>query len=164
MNSQTAAVIAEVRACVGEDPTLERPELMIAFVETCLAGVPADALRVRSVAHLYEALRHHFALLCQPRKRGQYRVALESIDDTSSDCDLALLTVADDMAFLVDTISLAVRGTGAEIDWMMHPVVRVERDEAGELIEVGAAGTDRPAGAEESLDSHRVRSASRSRR
>ena len=32
MNSQTAAVIAEVRACVGEDSTLERPELMIAFV------------------------------------------------------------------------------------------------------------------------------------
>ncbi|AWN17775.1 NAD-glutamate dehydrogenase [Salinisphaera sp. LB1] len=151
MNSQTAAVIAEVRACVGEDSTLERPELMIAFVETCLAGVPADALRVRSVAHLYDALRHHFALLCQPRKRGEYRVALEAIDDAHGDCDLALLTVAADMAFLVDTVSLAVRGTGAEIDWMMHPVVRVERDEAGELVDVGAAGTDEPAGNEESL-------------
>lgn len=151
MNSQTAAVISEIRACVGEDSTLEAPELMIAFVETCLDGVPPDALRVRSVARLYDALKHHFELLCQPRRRGEHRVALESIDATADDCDLALLTVADDMAFLVDTVSLAVRATGAEIDWMMHPVVRVERNTAGELVDVGPAGTDGPTGDEESL-------------
>lgn len=151
MNSQTAAVISQVRACAGEDATLDRPELMIAFVETCLAGVPADALRARSVAHLYAALRHHFDLLWQPHQRGAHRVSLEPVDDDDSDCDTALLTVAGDMAFLVDTVSLAVRETGAEIDWMMHPVVRVERNEAGELVNVGPAGTDGPVGDEESL-------------
>ncbi|HET7312964.1 NAD-glutamate dehydrogenase [Salinisphaera sp.] len=151
MNSQTAAVIAEVRACASEDTALERPELMIAFVETCLDGVPAQALRVRSVPRLYEALRHHFELLCRPRRRGEHSVSLESIDEAGGDCDLALLTVADDMPFLVDTVGLAVRGTGAEIDWMMHPVVRVERDRAGELVNVGPANADGPSGDEESL-------------
>ncbi|WP_423823635.1 NAD-glutamate dehydrogenase [Salinisphaera sp. SPP-AMP-43] len=151
MNSQTAAVISEVRACVGEDSTLNRPELMTAFVETCLAGVPAEALRVRSVARLYDALRHHFDQLAAPRSRGEDRVMLDPIDSADGDCDLALLTVTDDMAFLVDTVSLAVRETGAEIDWMMHPVVRAKRDGQGELTHIGPAGADGPAGDEESL-------------
>ncbi|RJS92356.1 NAD-glutamate dehydrogenase [Salinisphaera sp. Q1T1-3] len=151
MNTQTAAVIAQVRALVSEDETLADRQAMSDFVETCLDGVPAEALRVRSVERLYAALRAHYELLVEPRPSGTRRVALEAIDDPTSACDTALLTVADDMAFLVDTVALAVRETGAEIDWIMHPVLRIARDDEARPVRIGPAGAERAAGNEESL-------------
>ncbi|MDA3921065.1 MAG: NAD-glutamate dehydrogenase [Salinisphaera sp.] len=151
MNSQTAALIAQVKACAAEDQTLDRVEPMVAFVDTCLDGVPDEALRVRSVGRLYSALREHYQLLSQPRMRGEMRVALNGVADGDNECDAALITVADDMAFLVDTVSLAVRETGAEVDWMMHPVLRIRRNTQGQLEHIDRASANREHGDEESL-------------
>src|SRR3546814_16122586 len=39
-----------------------------------------------------------------------------------------LETVVDDMPFLVDSLSMAIRDTGAPIDWLVHPIMAVARN------------------------------------
>jgi glutamate dehydrogenase len=48
----------------------------------------------------------------------------------------------DDSPFLVDSVAAAIARQGLSVHLLMHPVVSVRRDEAGELIEVDAHGGD----------------------
>ncbi|HSK14961.1 MAG TPA: NAD-glutamate dehydrogenase [Gaiellaceae bacterium] len=44
--------------------------------------------------------------------------------------------VNDDMPFLVDSVSMALSGVGGGVHLIVHPVLRVRRDEEGRLVEV----------------------------
>ncbi|MFX8477763.1 hypothetical protein ABTL82_20185, partial [Acinetobacter baumannii] len=46
-------------------------------------------------------------------------------------------TCVEDHAFLVDTLTLAIRAAGAAIDWTVHPVMRVKRDAGGSVLAIG---------------------------
>ncbi len=131
MNTQTARVLAEIRAFIDADSRIVDSSAAIAFAERYLQGVPASMLAARSTERVYEAVLAHYAQIAHPRSPGTPLIEIVSIDDGASDCDTALISVADDMAFLVDTVTLAVRATGAEIDWTLHPVVAVRRDSDG---------------------------------
>jgi glutamate dehydrogenase len=52
----------------------------------------------------------------------------------------ALQTVVPDMPFLVDSLSQRVRETGAGIDWLVHPILRLSRDAKGQLQGVTEQG------------------------
>lgn len=56
---------------------------------------------------------------------------------------LAVLeTCVEDQPFLVDSLTLAIRGAGASIDWSVHPVLRLRRADSGAIEAVGS-GDDR---------------------
>jgi len=149
--SATATIVADVRARVGSYQPAERRALLLRFIDAWFAGVTPDVVAARSVDALYAAACDHFELVCQPRRAHQPNISVQGLDGGEGRCDTALLAVADDMAFLVDTLSMAVRDTGADIDWMMHPVMRVPRDAAGQPVDIRCAAESADHGDEESL-------------
>ena len=138
MNTRTARVLAEIRALIDADEQVSDGPAMAAFAEVYLDGVPASLVAARRAERLYDAVKTHYALLAQPRTTGTPLTQIVDIDDAASGCDTALISVAEDMAFLVDTVTMAVRATGAEIDWIVHPVVQSRRDGGGEFADVAA--------------------------
>jgi glutamate dehydrogenase len=50
--------------------------------------------------------------------------------------------VSDDMPFLVDSIAMAITRHGSAIHFFIHPVMRVRRDEHGQLVELLPAGAE----------------------
>lgn len=149
--SATATIVADVRARAGDYEPAEQRALLLRFVDAWFAGVTADVVGARSVEALYAAVCDQFELVCRSRRAGEPQIAARSLDGGEGHCDTALLTVSDDMAFVVDTISMAVRETGADIDWMMHPVVRVTRDANGTPSDFRCAAESADHGDEESL-------------
>src|SRR5579859_7878496 len=50
--------------------------------------------------------------------------------------------VADDMPFLVDSVTMELNRRGLGIHWVIHPVIRVQRDAGGRLLSVLDAKAD----------------------
>jgi len=149
--STTATTVADVRARAAAADEVADNDLLSAFVDACFAGVLTDTVTARSVDALFAAVVEQFQLACRVRQRGEIRVAVERMTNAGSRCDTALLTVTDDMPFLVDTVSMAVREAGAVIDWVTHPVVRVKRDGDGNVLGINGAANHQSHGDEESL-------------
>ncbi|AWW73338.1 glutamate dehydrogenase [Erythrobacter sp. KY5] len=78
-------------------------------------------------------------LLTTAHIRQPARSALKLQSDTS-ERRLRIAIVNDDMPFLVDSIAATITAHGLSIDQLIHPVVAVERNEAGELTGLTSAG------------------------
>jgi len=72
-------------------------------------------------------------------------ISLDPIDSQGGRRRLGLAIVNDDMPFLVDSVSAAITSAGLAIDRLLHPVVRVRRDDKGKLIDIAAADASAPA-------------------
>ncbi|OYY69105.1 NAD-glutamate dehydrogenase [Sphingomonas sp. 28-63-12] len=72
------------------------------------------------------------------RPRGTARLELESIAGDPSHRQMRLAIVNDDMPFLVDSIAATIGAHDIAIDRIIHPVLPVERDTAGNLLTVGS--------------------------
>src|SRR4029077_16109294 len=51
-----------------------------------------------------------------------------------------VLTVTDDMPFLVDSLSMAFSRAELAVHLIVHPVLQVRRDRRGQLTDIGANG------------------------
>src|SRR5699024_5270664 len=92
----------------------------------------------------------HFDLARQ-RRAGQSVVTVVPLPSSQQGCDMAVMTVAADMAFIVDTVLMAIRDTEAAIDWIMHPMLRLRRDDSGQLTSIEGGADQSDHGDEESL-------------
>src|SRR5438270_2999847 len=70
------------------------------------------------------------------RKKGEVALAIESTGGEAGRRRMRIAIVNDDMPFLVDSVANAIAGRQIAIHRLLHPVVCVERDEAGVLSEV----------------------------
>lgn len=69
-------------------------------------------------------------------KGSEPAIAIESVSGSSSGArHLRIAVINDDMPFLVDSIASTITAQGLAIDRMVHPVVAVRRDGAGNLID-----------------------------
>ena len=75
----------------------------------------------------------------QSRLPGKSAIQIEST--TGEKRSLRIAIVNQDMPFLVDSVAAAIAGQGLSIDVLLHPVVRVERDEAGQLLKLGTGAS-----------------------
>src|SRR5699024_5477180 len=107
-------------------------ELLQDFVTAYFGPTREEQLGNRSALELLAVAQSHFRLAAQ-RQRGAVAVAVDTLEQSQHGCDMAVMTVAPDMAFIVDTVLMAVRDADAEIDWVMHPILRLVRDDAGAL-------------------------------
>ncbi len=114
--------------------------MWLRFVECCVAGMLADDLLARHPDDVVAAIAHLYELLVRSRDAGDIAVESKSIAPVDSSCDTALMTRANDMAFFVDTVSMAIRETGAEIDWVMNVWLHVRRDDAGRIEDFAPPG------------------------
>jgi glutamate dehydrogenase len=113
-----------------------------AFVRQYYHWVPADDLAGRRTADLYGAAMAHWEL-ARRRTPGEANVRVYNPDperDGWSSPHTVLEIVSDDMPFIVDSVTMELAREGYTIDLVIHPVVRVRRDDKGRLLEVLPTG------------------------
>jgi glutamate dehydrogenase len=97
--------------------------------------LPGDAAVSTSALDEAAAYLLHVAAT---RAGGQSLVQLESAAGERRHLRIAIIN--DDMPFLVDSVAATIAALGVGIDLLLHPVVPVERDGAGSMTGLGAAG------------------------
>ncbi|MAA74440.1 MAG: NAD-glutamate dehydrogenase [Salinisphaeraceae bacterium] len=126
-----------------------RRELFDQFLRAYYATAHPELLLARTPGQLWDIAVSHWKQLQQsPESRANLSVApaREAIGRFAN-----VTTTEQDMAFLVDTVSMAVRDAGATVDWLHHPVLAVGRGVDGGVERVAAcSGAHREEG-EESL-------------
>ena len=106
------------------------------FFEAYFHRIPSDDLARSDPEALYSNALAHLDL-AEQRQPGQLllRAHNPSEDQGPQASPFTIVeAVVDDMAFLVDSASMALNRLGYTIQLTIHPVVRVSRDETGHLL------------------------------
>src|SRR5690348_1476192 len=116
------------------------------FVRQYYHWVPAADLADRSPLDLYGAAVAHWNL-AQQRKPGEVKLHVYNPEFEHHGWQsphTVVEIVSDDMPFIVDSVTMELGRQGYGIDLVIHPVMRVVRDDEGNLLEVLEPGA--PAG------------------
>ena len=109
------------------------------LVESIRKALTGNALPGETQGLSREAEREAAEFLSQVaavRKRGELALRIESIGGEAGNRRMRIGVVNDDMPFLVDSVANAVAQRQLTIHRLLHPVVCVDRDSAGELERV----------------------------
>ena len=71
------------------------------------------------------------------RKPGELALRMKSIGGEAGKRRMRLAIVNDDMPFLVDSVAGAIAARNLGIHRLLHPVIKVQRDEAGCMAAIG---------------------------
>jgi glutamate dehydrogenase len=128
-------------------------EQVASFVRQFYRWVPAEDLAQREHLDLYGAAVTHWRL-AQERAPGEVRLhiynpTLERHGWRSLHTVVEI--VSDDMPFVVDSVTMELARLGHEIKLVIHPVIRIRRDELGRLVEVLEPGESAPDAVAESV-------------
>jgi len=143
-NQDLDALLSKVEALAGR--RMDKPDLALfrSFLRHYYEMASAETLKLRAPEELLDTALAHFQL-ARTRKPGELLIEVRPPRDASAAGSrgfATVRTVVDDMAFLYDSVGMAVRDAGVSIDWTVHPVLRVRRDGRGQLTDVvGVAGT-----------------------
>jgi glutamate dehydrogenase len=127
-------VVDRVREQLAEEQAPQVEE----FVRQYYALIPQEDLAGRSPIDLYGAAVAHWNLARQ-RSSGSAKVRVYNPhfeEHGWQSTHTVVEIVNDDMPFLVDSTRMEVNRQGYAIHLMMHPIVKVRRDEEGRLVEV----------------------------
>jgi glutamate dehydrogenase len=116
-------------------------ELLHRFVTAYFRGVGEEDLSERTPAILAQAALDHFEFGTK-RARGQALVRVFNPDaerDGFESPHTLVLTVTDDMPFLVDSLSIVFKRAELAVHLIVHPVLEVRRDGRGRIADVGSA-------------------------
>lgn len=129
--AEQAELIDRVIALAGDD----REPMFAQFAKQYLDLAPLEALRSREPAHLLQLIEHDFAAT---------ETLPKPVLDLKPPCDGQPYAIASvltpEMPFLVDSVSMAIRGAGSSIDWLIHPVMRVQRDDTHQRTAITPRG------------------------
>jgi glutamate dehydrogenase len=119
-----------------------RNELRQRFLRAYFHGVAEEDLAARAPRHLAGAALAHLAFGARrPPGRSLVRVFnTEARTDGFESAHTLVLTVTDDMPFLVDSLGMAFGRAGLAVHLVVHPVLQVRRDRRGQLIDIGSNG------------------------
>jgi glutamate dehydrogenase len=109
-----------------------------AFVRQYYRWVSPDDLAERSELDVYGAALAHYNL-ARRRRAGATRVRVynpQFESDGWQSSHTAVEVVTDDAPFLIDSVSMELNRRGFGVHLIIHPVMRVRRDEDGVLLEV----------------------------
>ena len=124
-----------------------------AFVRQYYHWVPPEDLIGRSSIDLYGAAIAHWNL-AQKRTAGTAKVRVYNPDFEHHgwrSTHTVVEVISDDMPFLVDSIGIELARQGFGIHLLIHPVIRVRRDDAGRLVQTLVPGIDAPDAIAESI-------------
>mgnify|MGYP001167601790 CR=1 FL=1 len=116
--------------------TPEKSGLAQYFFEAYFHRIPSDDLARSNPEALYSSALAHLDL-AEQRQPGQFLLRAHNPAEGQSpqaSSFTVVEAVVDDMAFLVDSASMALNRLGYTIQLTIHPVVKVSRDENGHLL------------------------------
>ncbi len=127
-------VVAHARGKVRGDHTAT----IEAFLRQYYRGVAPDDLVARTVVDLYGAALAHLSLARQrPLGTPKVHIYTPEFDQHGWQSTHSVVEiVTDDMPFLVDSVAMELNRHGSGIHLIVHPIVTVRRDPAGELVDV----------------------------
>src|ERR1700754_1930716 len=108
------------------------------FIRQFYHWVPAVDLGDRSEIDLYGAAIAEWNL-AQQRAPGETKVNVYNPDFEQNGWQsphTVIEIISDDMPFIVDSVTMDLSRKGYGIHLVIHPVVRVRRDEAGHIVDV----------------------------
>ncbi|WP_374521195.1 hypothetical protein, partial [Undibacterium squillarum] len=133
-NSHFAELIAYAQAHPHPAADRQGPFLTAYFENT-----DPDEIVVRGPATLYAEASAHWRLLDTPRAPGTPRIRVYNPtlaeDGFVSDHTIVQI-VNDNMPFLVDSVTMAINRSGRTAHWIVHPLLSVQRDAAGQVSAV----------------------------
>jgi glutamate dehydrogenase len=135
-------LIEGLRECVRRRLSDEPSAAYEEFVRQYYHWVPAPDLADRNPLDLCGAVVAHWKAARQ-RDPGEVKVNVYNPDqdrDGWGSPFTVVEIVGDDMPFIVDSVIMELGRQGYAIELMIHPVMRVVRDEDGQLIEVTEPG------------------------
>src|SRR5215211_8104401 len=127
-------VVARVREQLAEDQAPQVEE----FVRQYYAWITAEDLADRSPIDVYGAAVGHWTFAKQ-RTPGEPKVRVYNprFDEHGwQSTHTVIEIVTDDMPFLVDSTRMEINRRGYAIHLMLHPIMKVRRDDEGRLVEV----------------------------
>ncbi len=112
------------------------------FLRSYFHGVAEEDLAARDPRELSRAALAHLQFAMQrPGQRPLVRVFNpQSARDGFESPHTLVLTVTDDMPFLVDSLGMAFTRADLAVHLIVHPVLQVRRDRRGRLLDLGANG------------------------
>ena len=135
--SNPSSALPGTRAEIERLAAAQNPSPPADFVQQYLGAISDEVLAARPPVVIAALLAQH-AALAAVRAGDAAQIQLTT---PSTPHGLAVLqTVIPDMPFLVDSISQRVRETGAGIDWSVHPILRLVRDDNGKLLRTQSPG------------------------
>jgi glutamate dehydrogenase len=142
-------VCSRVRARLGDDEALKVEE----FVRQYYRLVPPEDLIGRSELDVYGAALAHWNFLCR-RAPGEAKVRVYNPQFEQhgwQSTHTVVEIVTEDMPFLVDSVSMELGRNGYGIHLVINPVVRVRRDDDGQVVAVLPLGEADDAATAESV-------------
>src|SRR5580704_1678596 len=117
-------------------------ELQQRFARAYFRGVGEEDLAERTPGLLARVALNHFEFGSK-RAPGQSLVRVFNPDPERDGFDsphTLVMTVTDDMPFLVDSLSIVFKRAELAVHLIVHPVLDVRRDGRGRIVEAGANG------------------------
>ncbi len=124
-----------------------------AFVRQYYQWVPPEDLADRNPLDLYGAAVAHWNL-AQQRAPGEAKVRVYNPEFEQHGWQsphTVIEIVSDDMPFIVDSVTMDLTRKGYGIHLVIHPVVRIRRDENGHIVDVHDPDTDETEATPESI-------------
>ena len=137
-------LIEGLKECVRRRLPDESPPAYEEFVRQYYHWVPAPDLADRNPLDLCGAVVAHWKA-ARHRTPGEVKVNVYNPEQDRNGWQspfTVIEIVGDDMPFIVDSVTMELSRQGYAIELLIHPVMRVVRDEDGELLEVVEAGAD----------------------
>src|SRR5947209_6707888 len=131
-------LIESLGQTVGRQLAEEPPASYREFVRQYYHWVPAKDLADRDQADLCGAVVAHWRS-ARHRGRGEAKVNVYNPDrerDGWRSPYTVVEVISDDMPFIVDSVTMELSRQGYNIELIVHPVMRVVRDDDGELTQV----------------------------
>jgi glutamate dehydrogenase len=114
------------------------------FAATYFENTDPDEIRARGPAKLFAIANAHWRLL--EAARAPHDVKIRVFNPTLAEDGFvsehtAIQIVHDDMPFLVDSVTMAVNRSGRTAHWIVHPLLGVQRDAQGRVVETTTAAS-----------------------
>src|SRR6266513_1746825 len=133
------ALIERIARACGSGGRTELPQR---FLRAYFHGVAEEDLTERAPKHLAKAALAHLAFGAR-RAPGRSLVRVfnpEAQREGFESAHTLVMTVTDDMPFLVDSLGMAFSRAQLAVHLIVHPVLQARRDRRGHLVDIGANG------------------------
>ncbi len=133
------AVVELIRNRVSAD----QAQVVEAFARQYFRQVDQEDLAERQVSDLYGAVLSHWHFARKYTGGSKIRVYNPGLDEHGwASTHTVIEIVSDDMPFLVDSIGMEVNRQHLTLHLIVHPVMRIVRDAAGQLTGLSDNGND----------------------
>lgn len=105
------------------------------FLQYYYEDADIDDLNHYALPQLLAGALSHYHFAGEPRQRGQARLRCLQQDTEAAFApgNMVIEIVTDDMPFLIDSTILNINNHDGHLNWIVHPVITAQRNEAGEI-------------------------------